>query len=450
MQNCGQMASDIYSRLSEKGFEQAEVYLSVLDYQKVNFRNKKITDMKKAINAGYAVRIIEKGRTGFAYSSDLTDQAIDQTINMAQSMLRFMDEDHDSGLPEYVENTATHSLNGYDPKIEQHCAADKIALAEQIETAAYEADHRINNTEEIGVMSGISQTALISTKLPLQVSHSTYIGGYAEVIAQKGDQKEAGSYSQTVASIDRFEAQLIGQTAARRASLLLEAQSIKTQKLNLVLDPSVAVQFLGVMAPMFDAEQVYKGKSLLAGKYDLSVASPLVTLIDDGLLPGGLASLYYDEEGVSTQRTEMLKAGVLKSFLYDNKNARRENRRSTGNCFRPSYKSLPLISPSNLYIQPGTESTQAYLQSTPYALYVFDVMGLHMVNPISGEFSLGAQGVLIEQGKQTTPVKGVMIAGNLLDLLKQVIFVGDDLQFFSSGAYIGSPTLVVKDIMVGS
>ena len=194
---------------------------------------------------------------------------------------------------------------------------------------------------------------------------------------------------------------------------------------------------------------MYKNKSLLKGKLNTQIASPLLNLTDSGLLPQGLCSCLYDDEGCATQETPLVEAGYLREYLYDLKNATRNKKKPTGNSFRASYKSLPFIMPSNFYLTPGKESPDSFMHDLKYALYIFEVMGLHTVNPISGEFSIGAQGIVIENGKKTQGVKNIMLAGNLLDFMKNIIFVGSDLNFFLGEGNIGTSTLGVKEVMVG-
>ncbi|HAR63143.1 MAG: hypothetical protein DKM50_13145 [Candidatus Margulisiibacteriota bacterium] len=449
MQANEQKIEKIYDRLRNKGYNQWEIFFSSLDFQKITTRKENIVETKKAVNEGYGIRIIEDERVGFAYSSDFSQEAIAATIDKAESIVNYSDKDINNILPEFEENPNKDPLNNVDESIKNLSIEQKINLAYQIEREAYRYDKRVVNTEEVGVSSGISETLLVSSKIPLQRNVSTYLGGYAEVIAQSGDQREAGAYMQTSSALVQFNPVNIGQKAAYRSTILLDAVSLPTQKIDVVLDPTVAVQFLGVMAALFDSEQVYKGKSLLKGNLGKPVSSPLLTIVDDGMYRGGLASAYYDDEGVPTKRKVIMEDGILKTYLYDSKNANRANGKSTGNAFRSSYKMVPGISPSNIYIQPGEKNTEVFLKEAHKCFYIFEVMGLHMVNPISGEFSLGAQGILIEDGERTKAVKGVMIAGNLLDFLKQIYFIGDDLEFFSGNGYIGSPTVCIKDIMVG-
>jgi len=202
---------------------------------------------------------------------------------------------------------------------------------------------------------------------------------------------------------------------------------------------------LGLFANALRGDQVLKGKSFLAGHKGRPIGSRGVTIIDDGVLPRGLASSPFDADGAPRRRTVVVRDGVLEQFLYDAYTARKAGAQSTGNAGR-GYKGVPEPDPSNFYLRPGTAAPDSLLAETASGIYVRNVMGLHTVDTISGDFSLGIMGERIEHGRRTHGVRGVTVAGNLLELLQNVESIGSDLTFFGS---IGSPTLRIKNISVG-
>ncbi|NTV52912.1 MAG: TldD/PmbA family protein, partial [Candidatus Firestonebacteria bacterium] len=161
------------------------------------------------------------------------------------------------------------------------------------------------------------------------------------------------------------------------------------------------------------------------------------------LLPHGLYSAPGDEEGSPAQRTELLRAGVLTGCLHDLETAARAQTRSTGNGFRPELTSPPGVGPSNFLLQPGPDSLVSLLTAYPGALYAADVLGLHTLDPVTGDFSLGAGGWLLEAGQAGRPVRGITISGNLLTWLKQIDRLADDLTVFG---HFGAPTVAVRDL----
>jgi PmbA protein len=237
----------------------------------------------------------------------------------------------------------------------------------------------------------------------------------------------------------------VGREAAQRTTALLGAQKPPTGSRSVVFDPWVAGEFLDLVAGLLCADQVQRGKSLLAGKLGQSVGSSVITFVDDPRRAGGLASSLFDDEGAPTQRKTMIEGGVVKEFFYDAYTAAREKRASNASAGRGSYRGLPSPGCTNFFLAPGKMTREALLSSTEDGLLVLDVMGMHMADPISGEFSVGVSGLLIEKGKLAKPVKAAMISGNLLELLGRVDAVADDLTFYGG---MGAPTFRVSHMTV--
>ena len=233
----------------------------------------------------------------------------------------------------------------------------------------------------------------------------------------------------------------------RQTLALLEGKQVPSGRYDLLLDPWVAAEILGLFAEALKADEAQRGKSFLADKRGRRVGSEAVTLIDEPRRKRGVASALFDAEGVPTANRTLIERGLLNDFLYDAATAHRAGRASTGNASRGSYKSLPEPGASNFYIRPGALAPEALMRrDVARGLYVHNVMGLHTVDTVSGDFSLGIMGEFIDQGVRTHGVRGVTIGGNLLDILMNVDAAGSDLTFAGG---MGSPTLRVRDISVG-
>jgi PmbA protein len=202
---------------------------------------------------------------------------------------------------------------------------------------------------------------------------------------------------------------------------------------------------LEVTAPSLTAEAVQKGKSLFANKMGQDIAASELNIIDDGHKKGAIISSPFDGEGVSTQKTILVENGILKSYLHNTYTAKKDGVSSTGNAKRGSYKSTPEVGTTNFYIDKGNITKDELIKNVEKGFYITEVMGMHTANPISGDFSVGASGIWIENGEFTKPVRGVAIAGNIKELLKSVEAVADDLTFFIG---IGSPTLRIAKMTV--
>ncbi|HHU33232.1 MAG TPA: TldD/PmbA family protein, partial [Clostridia bacterium] len=188
-----------------------------------------------------------------------------------------------------------------------------------------------------------------------------------------------------------------------------------------------------------------KGKSVFSGKVGKKVSSTAITIIDDGALPGAILSSPFDGEGVRTQETILIEEGILQGFLHNSYTAAKEGVSSTGNGIRGSFKGTPEVGTTNFYIKPGSITQEELIKDISKGLYVTEVMGIHTANPISGDFSVGAAGLLIENGVLTTPVRGIAIAGNIIELLESVDLAANDLTFFVGR---GSPTLRIAKMTI--
>ncbi|MBI4823204.1 MAG: TldD/PmbA family protein, partial [Nitrospirae bacterium] len=241
-----------------------------------------------------------------------------------------------------------------------------------------------------------------------------------------------------------FEA--VGKTAAERAVRLLGAKRLNAKKAPIVLEAQVAVDFLRIFASLLSSDAVQKGKSLLKGKVGQMVISENLSIIDDGTLRGRLGTKPVDDEGVPTYKKTLIKAGVLEGFMYNTYTAKKDNVSSTGNAIRGDFSGVPSVGPTNLYIE-SKEVVSDLAGSLGTGLVITDAMGVHMANPVSGDFSIGVSGLWVDEGLVRYPVKEAVISGNILGFFKGVLASGEDLRFYGN---IGSPSLLVGPIDIGA
>ena len=217
----------------------------------------------------------------------------------------------------------------------------------------------------------------------------------------------------------------------------------------MVLDSFVAASFVGFVGGMLSADAVQRGRSLFAGKEGEEISSPLLRVADDGTLPDGLASAPFDGEGSPHRRTELIEDGRLRTFLFDARTARKAGRETTGSAVRGSYRSPPSVGTSNLVIEPGDASLEQLVERAGDGLYVTDVAGLHSgVNPISGNFSVGATGRLIEGGELGAPVREITIASDLVSMLKTVLAVGSERRWVPFGGSVQAAPVLLSEMAV--
>ncbi|MDR7865278.1 MAG: TldD/PmbA family protein [Sporomusaceae bacterium] len=439
-----ELARHAVREAARQGAHAAEAYLLDSKSLLVEVAEQVVETLRFANDTGVGVRIVSSdGKVGFAFATDVSAASLDATVRQAIANSRSTFPDRYNILPTPAGDTP--ALRLIDPAIAAASVESKIEHAKAVEAAARRADSRVRRTERC-VYEDAEYGVAIANSNELAVSYrSGYCGLYGVVLAEDGGDIQTGmglSYARDLAALDPDET---GREAAREACRLLGAKEIGTVKAAIVLPPYVATSFLAVLVPALSADAVQKGRSLFRDRVGKKVASPLVSLIDDGRLEGGVASSPVDGEGVPTRRTELIAGGMLQGFLHNTYTAGRAGAASTGNGVRHSFKGMPEVGATNIFFAKGETPCSDLIGGVREGLYVTSVMGMHTANPISGDFSVGAAGVWIKDGQFAQPVRGVAIAGNILDILGEVDAVGDDLRFFGPQ---GAPTLRIDKITI--
>lgn len=437
------------ARTAVKDAEQLGAYTAeayVLDARSllVEVLNQEVETLKLANDTGVGIRVIARdGRMGFAFATSVDRASVRAIAGQAIANSHNTVADKYNTLP--PPTPALPLPNLVDPAIARTPVEAKIELAKTVESAARAADCRVRRTERCAYEDAEYGVALANTHGLAAHYRSGYCGLFGMVLAEENGDVQSGMGLSYIRSFAGLDPQAVGREAAGDACRVLGAKRIETTKASLVLSPYIASSFLGILLPALSADAVLKGRSLFKDKLGTKVASQMVTLVDDGRLESGIAAAPVDGEGVPTRRSDLIAGGVLKGYLHNTYTAGRAGTVSTGNGVRHSFKGLPEVGSTNVFIARGATEVNKLVGSVKNGFYVTSVMGMHTANPISGDFSVGAAGVWIENGELVKPVRGVAIAGNILDLLAEVDAVGDDLRFF--GAH-GAPTLRIGKITV--
>lgn len=409
----------------------------------IQVNNQRIENIKLAEERGIGIRAYRNNSMGFAFTTDLDGTALDKVLNQALINSNYTSEDQYNILPKKCNEYPKVQL--YDEEIINASMDDKIFLAMEIEQHAKAYDSRVKFVQRAGYEDAQYENFIINSHGLEAYYQGAYCGGYALAIGEEKGDNQTGFGMQYALKYRELNPKQIGQQAGKRAVRLLGASRVSSQRAPIVLEPYIATSFLGIIAPALSGNSVQKGKSFLANKIDQTVASELVTIIDDGNMEGGILSAPFDGEGVPTSKKSLIEKGVLKQYLHNSYTAAKANTQSTGNGIRGTYRSTPEVGTTNFYIAPGNLPPEEIIKDIEQGLYVTDVMGLHTANTISGDFSLGASGIWIEKGKLSKPVRGIAIAGNLRDILFNIDMVCNDLTFFVGK---GSPTIKINDISI--
>ncbi len=395
---------------------------------------------------GIGLRVIDQGRLGFASSNRTDPDSLSWLSDAAVKASQVTGADPMAALPRPPPASQEENLDLVDPSLAQGSFEQRSAFLSSVEEKVKKRDKRLSKVLRASYREGRYTAGVASSTGIAASTTGTSVSFSLACVALQDGETQVGYGFQAVRHYEDLKVDWVIDRTIDHTLSLLGGKQLPSGRYDLILDPLVSAEMLELLATALRADQVLKGRSFLAKKTGEAIASTTVTLIDDGRFKRGLGSSPYDAEGLPTQTTTVVKEGVLLGFLYDSTSGRKAGKPSTGNAGRASYKGLPEPEASNFFIKPGKLAPAELLQGAGTAIYVRNVMGLHTVDTVSGDYSLGIMGEKIEGGKRVHGVRGVTIAGNLMDLLKNIEAVGSDLIFSGS---VGSPTLRIKGVSVG-
>lgn len=439
----------VFQAGAKAGLEEMEIYIVGSKDLSIRVFQKEVDDYNLSVGQGVGFRARFAGKIGYSYAETLDEDSVHLLVEGAKANAQIIDSDDEivffAGAELYPE------VDAYNDKLEQVTPEAKIELAKELESEAFAADERVSlvNWAAVGYREG---ETYIANTLGLEQSFRRN-GAYSFVsaVVREDEQVKTGGRSRFSNDWSALDASKLANEAVGEAVSLLNAETVKSGEYRVLLRYDVVRTFLGTFASVFSAESVQKGLSLLAGKLGQQVANTLVTLVDDPLLENGAASAPFDAEGVPTRTKNVIETGKLTTYLHNLKTAKKDGVESTGNAAKASFKSPVGISPSNFFIQPGEQDYQQLVNELGNGLIIISVQGAHSgANPVSGDFSLGAYGYLVENGEITRPVDQITIAGNFFRLLEDVEVIGSDLEFGSPGmgGNVGAPSLIIEKLAV--
>ena len=429
-------------RLIEKGIKEYEIYLIIQKNTTIDVKRGKVELFKVAESRGISLRLLKDKKIGFAYTTSLDEYALEKLIDHAKESLEGVSMDPYSVFP--GPNTYPN-LEIYDNALDKIPIKEKIEFAKEMEASALSYDSRIKRVRASQFQEKNIRVFIKNHKGVDAYYKKTILIGNILVVAEEKNEAEMGWEFEAQIYFNKLNPRNIGRRAGKWAIEALGGRSIPTQKVPLILINRVVIQFLEVLCQSFFADKVQKGKSLLAPYLGKMVMSPSVTIIDDGIIKGGIGSRPFDDEGVPQQRTILIKDGILKDFLYDSYTANKAGKQSTGNCVREKIELPPRVHITNLYLMKGDTSFSHLLKALNKGLVVTDILGMHTVDPISGDFSVGACGYWVEGGERRFSVKGIAISGNVLNIFKGVTLVGSDFLFLGN---IGAPSMLIEETQI--
>ena len=427
------------------GIEAAEIYLSSGDRFKAMCVKGEITNYTVNATRGLSLRGLYQGKMGYAATEAFDEAAVAQLVEAVKESASLTEDEDVQEI--YPGDKEYPQADNYNPALDQVDEGRKLALIQEIEKKALALDERITALNYNMISTSSGETRIVNS-YGLNLKHRDNMAVcYVSATAKEGDRVSTGSGFKVTRNFEEMDADAIAKEAVDEALFMLKAAPVPSGAYRAIIEAKCMPDMLGAFDGVFSAESAQKGLSLLAGKEGEMIAAEAVTLMDDPLLPGGLASQPFDAEGVATRTKAVIEKGKLTTLLHNLKTARKAGVKTTGNAAKAGYAGAVNVSPSNFFLAPGEKTLAQLMADMGDGLVITDVSGLHAgANAISGDFSLIAQGYTVKNGKKDAPVEQITVAGNFYQLLKNIRAVGSDLLF--PGSSIGSPSVDVGEISV--
>lgn len=423
--------------------EQVEVLVSRGSSTSVRVYDGEVESLTSADSSGAGIRVIRDGRLGFAHCGSLDPTVLAETLVEARDNSAFGEPDEFNALAE-PDGVEVVQRDGWSDAVLDLAVETKVKMALELERRVRGIDPRIVGARTTAYSDGWGESVLVSTAGIERSDRGASCSIATQPLARDGDETQTGFGHDAGRDPAALDLDRVADEAAERATRLLGATKPASGRMAIVLEPRLALTLLGIVSGMVCADVTQRGRSPFADRIGEQVASPLLSLVDDPTRAESLGSEEFDGEGLACRPNELIVDGVLSGFLYDSYTARRGGVVSTGSAVRGT-RSLPGVGAQLLVMSPGTRTFDELIASVDRGLYVNSFSGMHSgVNPVSGDFSVGADGLEIRDGAIAGPVRELTLASTLQRLLLDTREVGGDFEWLTSGH--GACSLVIDDV----
>lgn len=427
--------AEIAKREVEKECDAYEIYVDESKSIELDSRKEELNFAKEEIEKGIGIRVIKDNKIGFAFTSNM--EKIAETANQAieNSKLNKIDENYAFSQVEKVSDVK----DVFDKKFNDLSVDESVEFLKSVISQASDSGCEVTGS---GFSASAGKSLLINSNGVSIENEGTGFGLGLSVTIQKEGQI-ATAYNSVSSRFYDLDGEKLASEVCDLAKSSLDTKPIETNDYDVVLDYYAATGLLQTFLNAFDGENVRRGRSILKGKIGTEIANPTLSIIDNPLLEKGMYSAKCDGEGSVSKETDLIKDGILNSFIYDIYTANKEGVESTSNGYRGSYLTTPMISPSNLEFK---FSEMKDLSEIDKGVLTTSVLGAHTANPISGDFSVEASNAFkIENGELSEPINKAMISGNVFEIMKKVEGLNTEIKQY--GSFI-IPKLLVHDLRV--
>ena len=439
MESLIEKASNIMKKLGIDGYD---IFGVEGKGNTVEVKNAEVEKIKASSSQGIAIRVLVNGQMGFAYINDVSEDGIRIAIECAKESAKVSEpDDYTFSFPQ----KSFFDLVLEDPEFEKIPMERKISLAQELEERARSYDSRVDRVRKASYSDGKRTVYYLNSNGHFFKYTTTSYSLSIYLTARKGEEAQSGWDYQSARFFNELNPSEVASGAVISAVELLGAKPIKTMKVPVIFKNTVFAEIIETLSSAFLGHNVLRGKSLFKDKLGREVASRSLTIYDDPFQKEGFGSSPFDDEGTTTRKKAIIERGVLKNFLLDLYTARKLRMEPTGNGIRASVGTPPSCGITNLVVERGALRLEEMIKTPKEVILITDAMGVHTINPISGEFSIGISGIYFNDGEKITPISKMTVAGNIKEPLEGITEVGSDVKWLGN---ICSPSVLVKELTV--
>ncbi|WXG43617.1 MAG: TldD/PmbA family protein [Promethearchaeati archaeon SRVP18_Atabeyarchaeia-1] len=429
-------ASKAVARAEKTGATQAEAFALRRVISACFIERLQVTFAQRKVQSGLGIRVAMGKKLGFSCTSNLSEKPMNETIEKALRTARAREED--PRFKAFPAKGTYQKVRGISDKQVRNAQIEElIDKGRTLAEAMRNYDKRVESGS--GTITYITYNRAIANSAGVDLEETETLVDARVSSMAKGDGDVSGvDYLQLARNSSDVDVEQLGKTVSKLCVDQLARKPIETRSMDLVLHSyAVGDLFAHTIHPAFMGDNLQRNKTPFAGKLGKKILSDLISIEDNGVIEKGFASQSFDDEGNPRKNTRLIEKGVINSFLYDSLWANQANTKSTGNSTRKdvtglrTYSSEPIIETSNIVVRPGTKDLEKLISEVEDGVLAYTVIGAHTSNQVSGAFSIGVQTAFkIEGGEIKYPVKEAMIGSDIVQLLRNVNEVGNDVRTY--------------------
>ncbi|MDW0118045.1 TldD/PmbA family protein [Sporosarcina thermotolerans] len=443
-----QLKERLFAEGQNIGFTDLELYYEKRESLSIGLYEGEVDKYDFSDVQGASVRGLYNGKTGYAYTEKFDEESVSFLLKNAAENAELIENEPEELFTEEAEYAETQF---YSPELDAVKPEDMIGFLQEVEKKILSYDHRVTKVTSSQMRYQRSEKGLYHDKgLELREANNSLFF-YVSIFVEENGELKSGSVFRITKDFNELDADAIVKEVVEQGLSMLGERNYPNKKYPVVLKNKAAASLLATFTSSFSAQAVQDNRSRLKGKLGEKIAADHVNLIDNPFLPEGIQSSTFDSEGVPTRKLSIVEEGNLQTYFHNLKTAKKDGVETTGHAHRSSYKGSVEVSPSNFYIEPAPQTYEQLYGEFDEGIIITGLAGLHSgAHPISGDFSLAADGYYVKDGKIVGPTKQMTVAGNFFEVLQDIEEIGSDLIFspMGSSGYIGSPSLKIKSLAV--